>query len=552
MRPAHVAAYDDERDGMDPNNVGVTNRRRWLAPVIVVLAVAVAAGGLVAWRASTSSGNTAPSTWVSEENRRPGTSDWRIAVNAYGGVEGYANRVSAKVGDSVTLYVTTTAKTFRVEAFRMGWYQGLGGRLVWRSADIRGRAQRAATIVAATRTVTTTWKPSLVVHVASDWLPGDYLLKLVSSTGQSYVPLTVRDDASRAPLLFMNAVTTWQAYNDWGGHSLYFGPNSDTATRSTVVSFDRPYNWAVLSGGYPPVDPTAYEMCCGFVNTELGVVATIERLGLDVAYTTDIDVQEQPAQLLQHKALVSGGHDEYWSVAKRNAVEVARSKGVNLMFLGPNPVYWRIRTTASPLGRDRLEVNYRVAKTDPLFGKDNAQVTTLWRSPPPQQTRPESSLTGMAYFCFGPDNDGVVSDASSWIFAGTGLKNGDHIPGLIKREADHVDRAFATPPNLDVLMHSPVSCIGLGGVRFGYGRFFSDTTYYTAPSGAGVFTTGAPWECKLYDGCPSGSGRPDKAVQRIIENVLRVFAAGPAGRTHPSHAGATPGGDASTTVSSAP
>ena len=156
-------------------------------------------------------------------------------------------------------------------------------------------------------------------------------------------------------------------------------------TRSTVVSFDRPYNWAVLEGGYPPVDPTAYEMCCGFVATELGVVTTMEHLGLDVAYTTDIDVQEHPAQLLRHKALVSGGHDEYWSVAKRNAVETARRNGVNLMFLGPNPVYWRIRTTASPLGHDRLEVNYRMAKDDPLFGKDDAQVTTLWRTRLPRR-----------------------------------------------------------------------------------------------------------------------------------------------------------------------
>jgi hypothetical protein len=529
------AAHDDERDGMDPNNVGVTTRRRrWLVSMIVIVVVAVAAAGLVAWRASTSSGTNTPSTWVSVENRRPGSSNWRIATNAYGGVAGYADRVSARVGDSVTLYVTTSAPAFHVEAFRMGWYQGLGGRLVWRSADAPGQVQRAATILAATRTVTTTWKPSLAVRVTSDWLPGDYLLKLVSSKGQSYVPLTVRDDASHAPLLVMNAVTTWQAYNDWGGHSLYFGPNADPATRSKVVSFDRPYDWAVSRGGYPPVDPSAYEVCCGFVGTELGVVTTVERLGLDVAYTTDIDVQERPTQLLQHKAVISGGHDEYWSVAKRNAVEAARDHGVNLMFLGPNAVYWRIRLEASPLGKDRVEVNYRVAQDDPLFGKDPAQVTTLWRSPP--TPRPESSLSGVVFFCFGADADGVVTEASSWVFAGTGLHNGDRIPKLIEREADHVDRKFATPPNVEILMHSPVTCLGIGGRRFGAGTLFSDTTYYSAPSGAGVFTTGAPWECKLYDGCPSGSGRPDKTVQRITENVLRAFAAGPAGRAHPSHA----------------
>ena len=135
------------------------------------------------------------------------------------------------------------------------------------------------------------------------------------------------------------------------------------------------------------MDPAVYEVCCGFVATELGIVTEVERLGLDVAYTTDIDVQEHPAQLLRHRALISGGHDEYWSVAKRNAIEAARGHGVNLVFLGPNAVYWRIRLEPTGLGANRLEVNYRVAGDDPLFGKDNAQVTTLWRSPPVARPR---------------------------------------------------------------------------------------------------------------------------------------------------------------------
>jgi hypothetical protein len=465
-----------------------------------------------------------------QENKRAGTSAWRIPRSSYGGVEGYVNRVSAGVGDSISLYVSTSAPVFHVEAYRMGWYQGLGGRLVWRSQDVRGKKQPAATITAPTRTVTAPWESSMRLHVSKDWVPGDYLLKLVSKMGQSWVPLTVRDDLSRAPVLVMNAVTTWQAYNDWGGHSLYFGPHNDASKRSTVVSFDRPYNWAVRTD----IDPSGYDVCCGFVATELGYVTLIEHLGLDVAYTTDVDVQEHPEQLRRHKVVVSLGHDEYWSVQKRDAVEAARDQGVNLMFLGPNAVYWRIRLESSKLGRDRLEVNYRTARNDPLFGKDDAHVTTLWRSPPPQP-RPESMLTGVVFYCFGAKNDGVVTDASSWVFAGTGLKNGGRIPDLIRREADHVDKRFSTPDNVEILMHSPVSCVGIGGKRIGLdGGLFSDTTYYTAPSGAGVFATGAAWQCKVFDGCPSGGRGTDPVVRRIIENVLRTFAAGPAGRTHPS------------------
>ncbi len=157
----------------------------------------------------------------------------------------------------------------------------------------------------------------------------------------------------------------------------------------------------------------------------------------------------------------------------------------------------------------------------------------------------------MCIFCFGPDNDGVVAEGPSWVFAGTGLKNGDHIPKLIEREADHFERTFADagqPRDPDAFARSPVWASAAGRSA----GIFSDTTYYTAPERRRGLHTGAPWECKLYDGCPSGSAGPDKNVQRITENVLRVFVAGPAGRSHPSHASATPGGGCLTPVSSAP
>ena len=90
--------------------------------------------------------------------------------------------------------------------------------------------------------VATRWQPSLTVSIGPDWPSGVYLLKLVAATGQRYIPLTVRDYASRAALAVMNAVTTWQAYNLWGGRNQYVGPDGRLETRSRVVSFDRPYD----------------------------------------------------------------------------------------------------------------------------------------------------------------------------------------------------------------------------------------------------------------------------------------------------------------------
>ena len=82
-----------------------------------------------------------------------------------------------------------------------------------------------------------------------------------------------------------------------------------------------------------------------------------------------------------------------------------------------------------------------------------------------------------------------------------------------------------------MLLHSPVTCLGIGGKPV---RLFSDTTYYSTPSDAGVFATGAAWQCKVFDGCPGALRGTDPVVRQMIGNVLRAFAAGPAGKTHPS------------------
>ena len=136
------------------------------------------------------------------------------------------------------------------------------------------------------------WALSTSITVADDWTPGIYMLKLVSTDGgSSFVPLTIRDDSSHAALLVQSSVTTWQAYNGWGGANLYTGPKFLTNTRSRVVSFDRPYD-GTGSGEY-------------FGREDL-LVNQIEAMGLDVSYTTDVDTHAHPELLLNHKVFVSG------------------------------------------------------------------------------------------------------------------------------------------------------------------------------------------------------------------------------------------------------
>jgi hypothetical protein len=199
--------------------------------------------------------------WVTDENRRPGTPGWRIAhAGPEDAIQGWADHVSAAAGERVRLYVSTTARRFRIKAYRMGWYGSRGGRLIWQSEPLPGHRQPPPVRTPGTNMLTTHWHPSLTIAIGPAWPPGVYLLKLVAATGQRYVPLTIRDDTSHAALVVQNAVTTWQAYNRWGGRSLYVGPDGSLATRSRVVSFDRPYAaelstavWKFVRGGHAAV-----------------------------------------------------------------------------------------------------------------------------------------------------------------------------------------------------------------------------------------------------------------------------------------------------------
>jgi len=448
---------------------------------------------------------------VSEENARPGTAAWRLSdQGAPGDIEGFTDATSAQPGEIVTLRVSTVAPSFTVEAYRMGWYQGLGGRLVWTSPAVPGQLQAGPTWSEETGTAEARWDPSVEVPILDAWMPGSYLLKLVASTGQQrWVPLTVRDDASTAAYAVMNAVTTWQAYNRWGGCSLYHCSDRG-ADRATVVSFDRPYD--AVAGGSGD-----------FVGNELPLIMRVEELGLDVTYLTSVDLHQRPELLARHKGLVSLGHDEYWSKQMRDGAEQARDAGVNLMFLGANAVYRQIRFEPSPGGVDRRVVNYR-SGADPIRRVDPAQTTVSFRESP--VNRPEATLIGQQYECNPVRADLVVTDPGAWVWAGTGVTAGQHLEIVVGSEYDRFRPGDGGPRNVQVFAHSPVRCRGKAS--------YADVTYYTAPSGAGVFATGTNyWVSKLNP--PEFPESPyNPVIVRVTQNVLLAFGEGPAGAAHPS------------------
>lgn len=452
--------------------------------------------------------------WVARENARGGTTDWIIPDDPamWDKIRGYASATSVNHGESFTLYVTTAAPTWRADAYRIGYYQGNGGRLIWSSGELQGTVQERPTFDRKTYMVEAHWAPSLDVQTDVSWPPGMYLVRLTSSDGgATFVPIVVRDDESTAPLLVQSSVTTWQAYNSWGGTNQYTGPGGQSSTRGRVVSFDRPY------GGNGSGE---------FFGREFEFVYFAERLGLDVTYWTDIDLHERPELALRHKAVISLGHDEYYSTRMRDGLERARDSGVNIAFFGANAIYRKIRLEPSPSGPNRRQVNYRVAGEDPLNRTQPSEVTVSWREAPSND--PESSLIGQMYECNPVKADMVIVDADAWMFEGSGLGNGDKLPNAVGNEYDRVMPDAPTPANIQVVAHSPVTCRGK--------RSFADATYYTAASNAGVFAVGTFWWIPpLKADCPDGpETSSDCKIQKVVENILRSFALGPNGERHPS------------------
>jgi len=469
--------------------------------------------------------------WVVLENERPGTTAWKIHGRA-GGISGFASQVYAESGQQVTLYVSTAAPWFRAQAFRMGYYQGRGARLVWTSPQVKAKNQPACPVRRGVNMVACdNWTPSLTFHVTPAFVQGDYLIKLTApGSRQSYVPLTIWEPASTATYVIKNDVFTWQAWNFYGGYDYYQGLGScppdvyPICSRARVVSYDRPYAAEDGSGN--------------FLGLEYPLVRWAEQHGLDVTYATDLTVQEHPGYLLGHTVLLSLGHDECWSLGERQAAVAAYDRGANIVFFAASPVLRHVRTQPSPFGADRELVDYRDSAADPLDGKGNPRQVTgnEWSNPP--SSWPEYDFVGDTYAGFLEPGLHVgfrVADASAWVFAGTGLRNGQVIPGVIASDVDKFDQAYGQPADDQILGHSPIPA-GLGQTSIG--AFFSDMTYYTnAATGAGVLDTGTNnWIPALDDrtGCRPGGICESAMVQRITANILRLFGQGPAARHHPS------------------
>ncbi len=452
------------------------------------------------------------------ENAKPGTTEWQTTNIAYNHeIEGYASLTSINRGGKISFYVNTGASTYTMDIFRMGWYGGAGGRRMLPTIQLPGTQQPIPTSDPVTGLIECNWSVSYVLNTSdpSDWASGVYLAKLtVRSTGKErYIIFVVRDDARPSDYFFQTSVNTYQAYNNWGGKSLY--DFNSTGGQARKVSFNRPY-----------ADSYGNDGSGDFLNGwEYNMVRFLEREGYDVTYGTDVDVHENPNILLSHKAYLAVGHDEYWSWEMRTNVVAARDQDVSLGFFAANTCYWQVRFEPSVVNSapDRTMVGYKefALTEDPYYlyylsSGDPSKlhlVTDRWREYP--VNLPEDAFVGVMYDGYPVNADIVVTNASNWVFNTTGLVNNSHLPGLLGYE---VDRMFGHAPSNTVrLAHSPYPLNGT--------TRYSDMTVYTAASGATVFAAGSiQWSWGVDDYNPPDVPRPaNPAAQQIMRNILARF-----------------------------
>jgi FG-GAP-like repeat/Viral BACON domain/Putative binding domain, N-terminal len=458
---------------------------------------------------------------IQVENAKPGDPGWALVSEANGEIEGYASATSINRGESIDLYVNTNpASTYTLTVYRLGWYNGDGARRMLGPVTLSGIQQPMPTPDPTTGMIECNWTKSYTVTTVNDpndptvWCSGAYVAKIETPAGKGrYIFWVVRDDARHANHYFQSCVTTYEAYNNWGGKSLYDFNSTNGAARK--VSFNRPFTDGSGTGDF-------------LWRWEYNFIRFLEREGYDVQYCTNIDTARRGSLLLNHKDFLSGGHDEYWSDAMRTNVVAARDAGVNLGFFSANDCYWQIRLETSPItgAADRTIVGYKeVALTQDPYATDSDKtndryITTNWRNSPVSQ--PEAAFIGVQYVYDPVDADIVISDVTTvpWVFTNTGLTAGSHIAGLLGYEVDAV--AASSPAGKHVIAHSPFTNTKVTPNQTQY----SDMTVYTAASGAIVFATGSiqwAWGVDDWNAGTRGS-RLNPAAQQMTRNILEKFA----------------------------
>ena len=489
---------------------------------------------------ATTAACSAPANAIVAENCLAGnpSTDWDISGAGDTTILGFSTQISVNKGSAISFKVNTNSTSYRLDIYRMGYYGGMGARKV---ASITPSATLPQTQPACLSDATTglldcgNWGVSASWTVPSTSVSGIYFAKVIRADtgGASHIFFVVRDDSSTSDLLFQTSDTTWQAYNTYGGNSLYVG---NPAGRAYKVSYNRPFTTRTTASGQDWV-----------FNAEYPMVRWLESNGYNVSYFSGVDADRSGALILNHKTFLSVGHDEYWSAAQRTNVEAARAAGINLAFFSGNEVFWKTRWENAIDGSGtpyRTLVCYKEttanAKIDPT-----PVWTGTWRdprfSPPADGGRPENQLTGTLFM----NNDTGVeyaitvpaADGQMRLWRNTAV--GVQAPGgVYTMPTGTLGYEWDTDPDngfrpAGITRNSTTTITSTGvlqdyGTNYGQGTLTHYITNYKAASGARVFGAGTiQWSWGLDSNHDRGSAAPDANMQQATVNILADMNAQP-------------------------
>ncbi|WP_209889826.1 DUF4082 domain-containing protein [Rhizobium leguminosarum] len=490
---------------------------------------------------------------IALENMKQGNpiSEWGLAGDGGGTIQGFATEISTNIGQTVDFKIATNSTHYRIDIYRMGYYGGAGARKVDSIEKSLTTAQvQPHPIVDMSLGLIDcgNWSVSASWQIPSDAVSGVYFAKLVREDGTedaSIIPFVVRDDASTSNIVFQTSDTTWQAYNAWGGASLYYGevpvdpaamigylpPNCSCGLqaigRASAVSYNRPIitNTSPVGGSHDYI-----------FGAESSAISWLEQNGYDVSYISGVDAARSGSLLLNHDAYLSVGHDEYWSAEQRANVEAARNAGVNLAFWSGNECYWKVRWESSIDGSGQAYRTMVCYKETWGTSTDPSNVGTgTWRDPryadPGQQ--PENSLTGTMFTvdAYRSDTISIPYDYSNLRFwrntAVSQLNEGDTynlVQNLLGYEWDSdVENGFRP----DGLVNLSLSSISVDTYLRDYGTTVGSAvathslTMYRAASGALVFGAGTVfWSWGLSDNHQGATTSTDRNVQQAMVNMF--------------------------------
>jgi hypothetical protein len=466
------------------------------------------------------------SQWVKEENQKAGVNmnmeSWHnLDIADPRGSALWLNKNSVSCGESVDIHASAYLRSQAIkgkrtfEALRIGWYHGSGARLVWKSKPFMLKKQKIPIVKTAVRTVETKWKTTLTFTVGKNWTPGFYLVTSIAPDGsmESVAPLIVRSPIATSKLVLIHSTLTWQAYNQFGGRSLYLGPGGSVISRrverSRIVSFDRPYE----GSGANHIDRDG-----------ITLVQFLEKENLNVDQVSDVDLDQWPSIATHYNGIVFGSHPEYFTRRMFDTVAAARNQGINLAFLGANSAYWQTRLGRSPIGPNRHVIVYRKATEDPVTNND--QVSVEFQDP--RVNTPPNLLTGTTTHGVHVYGTLYAAQIPTWLkipqYATISGISGD-------TEIDATSTNAAQPSNVHILLTGQLLFRDPGPAAEEEKSTFrrvpiEETVWFVTPSGAAIFDAGiSTWSCNLLPSCVthSVSTQSQGTLGLITKRVLTLW-----------------------------